>query len=422
MRYLVLLLSLLTPLTATAARSRAVRHPSAPPSGPTFSKEVVRIFQAHCQTCHHPGDIAPFSLTSYAEARPWAAMIKIMTSSRRMPPWKPVDGCGDFHDARKLTQEQIDTIAEWVSNGAPEGNPADLPTPIDFGSGWELGQPDMILKNAEAFTPPAGTDTYRCFTIPTYLTSRGSVAAVDVHPGDRQTVHHLISFIDTTGVSQTLDEQDPGPGYTCFGDPGFSVTGTLGGWAPGARALQMPENIAFELPAASRVVLQVHYHPHHGLQPGPDQTELGIYFAKQPPEKYMQIIPIINTTFTIPPHDGAYQVKAEFPLLTPFPTKIWVIAPHMHLLGRKMQVEMTHVPTNKTTCLINIEDWDFNWQGTYRFKEPISVPAGTRLSLKAIYDNSSNNPKNPNSPPRPVSWGEQTTDEMCIAFIGVTTD
>jgi hypothetical protein len=136
----------------------------------------------------------------------------------------------------------------------------------------------------------------------------------------------------------------------------------------------------------------------------------------------MQIIPIINTTFTIPPHDGAYQVKAEFPLLTPFPTKIWVIAPHMHLLGRKMQVEMTHVPTNKTTCLINIEDWDFNWQGTYRFKEPISVPAGTRLSLKAIYDNSSNNPKNPNSPPRPVSWGEQTTDEMCIAFIGVTTD
>lgn len=409
------------------AKPRAVRHPSAPPpvSGPTFSNEVVRIFQQHCQSCHHEGDIAPFSLTSYQEAKPWATLIKFMTSTKQMPPWKPSAGCGEFLDERTLTQAQIDTIGQWVDNGAPEGNPGDLPQPLTFESSWVLGEPDLIAKSAEPYTPAHQGDTYRCFVYKTNYTSTKYVRAIDTHPGDRETVHHVISFIDTGSTAEQLDAAEAGPGYTCFGGPGFDLPGTLGGWAPGQRPLELPQDTAFELPPGASIVLQVHYHPHHG-HPEPDQTEFGVYFAQQEPRATMRILPIINQTFTIPPNDPNYKVTAELfgfnpPIKTPFPAKLWLIAPHMHLLGRKMRVEMTK-PNGETSCLIDIQDWDFNWQGAYRYREPVDIPAGTRLFATAYYDNSTGNPKNPNSPPKPVSWGEETTDEMCIAFVGVTLE
>src|SRR5205085_11900922 len=198
---------------------------------------------------------------------------------------------------------------------------------------------------------------------------------------------------------------------------------TRGGWAPGARPVQLPDGIAFKLPANSRVVLQVHYHPHNAA-PKPDTTEIGVYYAKTPPSKLLRIVPMINQTFTIPPGDANYRVTAglapapfeKTPL--PVPVHVWLVAPHMHLLGRKMHVNAT-MPNGASECLINIDDWDFNWQGQYLYKNAMALPAGTRLSLEAFYDNSSDNFRNPNDPPKPVSWGEQTTDEMCIAFLGV---
>ncbi|HYI09249.1 MAG TPA: ascorbate-dependent monooxygenase [Thermoanaerobaculia bacterium] len=428
MRRSLFLILLAISLPLVAARQRAVRHPSAAPpvTGPTFSNEVVRIFQQHCQNCHHDGDIAPFSLVTYDEAKPHATLIKIMTQTRQMPPWKPADGCGDFLDERRLSDAEIATLAKWADAGAPEGNRADLPAPIDFSSGWRLGQPDLIFANAEAYTPPAGKDTYRCFTIPTNLTTDAWVRAVDTHPGNRAIVHHVLTFIDTTGASVALDEAEEGPGYTCFGGPGFSLPGTLGGWAPGSPPLELPENVGFELPAGSRLVLQVHYHPHdgdsHGVQHiDADRTELGVYLAAEKPAQAMRVVPLVNMGFTIPPHDANYRVDAELPIKTPFPIKIWFVAPHMHLLGRKMTVQMTP-PNGIAQCLIDIQDWDFNWQGAYRYKSPIDVPAGSRLSLTAWYDNSTSNPRNPNNPPKPVSWGEETTDEMCLAFLGVTVE
>src|SRR5215212_4225548 len=202
----------------SAARQRAVRVPSvpAPAAGPTFNKEVARIFQENCQSCHHPGDIAPFSLMSYREARPYVQLIKEMTQSRQMPPWKAVDGCGEFEAARVLSQKDIDTIARWVDAGAPEGSPADLPQPLQFNGGWSLGQPDLVLSNPEAYTPPADADMYRCFTLPTNINQDQYVSAIDIRPGDRETVHHVIAYVDTTGESVQLDERDPGPGYTSF--------------------------------------------------------------------------------------------------------------------------------------------------------------------------------------------------------------
>jgi hypothetical protein len=418
-RIALALLLFATTAAYAGGKVRSVRHPD-PVTGPTFSKEIVRILQANCQTCHHTGDIAPFPLITYDDAKSHASLIKLMTLTRQMPPWKPADGCGDLLGERKLSDAEIATIGEWVDSGAPEGNRADLPAPLNFKSEWELGDPDLVVANDEPFTPPEGTDTYRCFTMPTNLVTTAYVAATDTHPGDRSTVHHVITYIDTTGASVALDEADPGPGYTCFGGPGFDLPGTLGGWAPGARVLELPKEVAFELPALSRIVLQVHYHPHHGT-PKPDRTQFGIYFAKQPPENIMRVLPIINQTFTIPPNNANYEVDAKVPIPTPFRTKIWFIAPHMHLLGRRMEVEMTP-PNGASQCLVRIDDWDFNWQGVYRYRTPVEVPTGTRLSLRAWFDNSELNPKNPNSPPKSVSWGEATTDEMCIAFLGITVE
>jgi cytochrome c553 len=403
-----LLLVLLVSLFLVGARQRVVRHP-APAGTPTFHKEVVRIFQQHCQTCHREGDIAPFALTSYAEAKPYALLIKLMTQSRQMPPWKPADGCGDFADERRLSDAEIATIAKWVEAGAPEGRAADAPPPLQFASSWTRGEPDLILETGP-YTPPAHGDTYRCFTMPANNVTLKHVVASDTHPGDRESVHHVLSFLDTTGASQQLDDAEPGPGYTCFGGPGFSTTGTLGGWAPGSRPLELPDGAGFEMPANTRVVLQVHYHPHHGA-PKEDRTQFGIYFSKEVPQKLMRVLPILNDHFTIPPHTSNYVVNADFPLLTPIPLQVWFVAPHMHLLGRRMEVTATHLASNKTQCLITIDDWDFNWQGAYRFKQPVTIPAGSRLSVRAVYDN-------PNS--QSVSWGEATTDEMCLAFLGVT--
>jgi len=410
-------------LTIAAARHRGVTAPTPPPpvAGPTFDKEVVRIFQANCQTCHHPGDIAPFSLMSYADASPHAFEIKANVVARVMPPWKPVTGCGEFNTPRVLSSADIATIKQWVDNGAPEGNAADLPAPLDFSSGWVLGDPDLVVGNAKPFTPPGDRDEYRCFSMPTNLTTDKYVSAIDVHPGDRTTVHHVIAYIDTTGESAKLDTD--GNGYQCFGGPGFSITNfassTLGGWAPGSRPDRLPDNVGFLLPANSRLVLQVHYHP-HDPNPKPDQTQVAVYYDKVKPAQTMLMLPLINQTFTIPPNNSNYRVDAAF-TNTLFPAHVWLIAPHMHLLGKRMSVDAT-TSGGATTCLININDWDFNWQGVYRYKDPIAVPVGTRLSLAAYYDNSADNPRNPNSPPRAVSWGEQTTDEMCIAFIGVTLD
>ena len=428
MRRIILVVAIAVTLLGAKATKPPKWSAQQSADSPTFSKEVVRVFQEHCQSCHHPGDIAPFSLMTYADAKPYAQQIKLMTKTHQMPPWKPAPGCGDFADERVLPQSTIDLIAKWVDNGAPEGNRADLPAPLSFNGGWVNGQPDLVLGNSEAYTAPAHGDEYRCFTIPTNTTEDKYISTIDFRPGDRETVHHVIAFIDTGNESAQLDAKDAGPGYQCFGGPGFAITSldssTLGGWAPGSRPVTLPEGVAFRLPAASRVVLQVHYHP-HGDGPKPDQTQIGVYYSKTKPAKTMNILPLVNQTFTIPPNNANYKVNASFTVPAipgvNMDTHAWIVAPHMHLLGKSMKVIAT-LPNGSTQCLINITDWDFNWQGMYRFKQAIAIPARTTLSLEAIFDNSADNPRNPNTPPKPVSWGEETTDEMAIAFVGVTFD
>ncbi|MBS1809191.1 MAG: hypothetical protein JST84_13590 [Acidobacteria bacterium] len=394
---------------------------------PTFSKEVVRILQGKCQSCHHPGDIAPFSLMTYKDTKQFAVAIKDAVVSKRMPPWKPLASCGNFRDVRQLTDAELATLTQWVDSGAPEGDPSDLPTSLVFPDGWSLGEPDLIIRPDEEYTPPKDQDMYRCFTVPTSLRGDRYIQAIDVRAGNRKLVHHVIAYTDPTGASKALDDNDPGPGYTSFGGPGFSNYGMLGGWAPGARPFFNPDGIAMKLDKNARVVFQVHYHPCQTATCGTgspkeesDRTEIGIYFAKAPVTKTLQYLPLVNTSFAIPAGNNNYKVTASF--TTPLGAKIINITPHMHLLGKSIGVEMT-VP-GKTTpdCLVNIDKWDFRWQGTYTYQDPVTLPVGGKLSLTTYFDNSAANPNNPNSPPKVVRWGEATTDEMALAFIGFTLD
>ncbi len=417
---------------AAASVTKAANAAKRTQGMPTFDKEVVRLFQKNCQSCHHPGDIAPFSLMSYKEARPWAVSIREAVVTKSMPPWKPQPGCGDFKDARALTQDEINTIAAWVDAGAPEGSAADMPKAQEFPDGWALGAPDFIATPAESFTPPQGKDTYRCFVVPTsQLRGDRWIQGLDVKPGNSKIVHHVIAYADPLGKSVELDAKEAGPGYTCFGGPGFDISlgineilagnsPMLGGWAPGSRGYFAPEGNGVKLPsnANARIVLQVHYHPTG--QPETDRTSVGFYFAQKPVAKAMLPLPLVNQTFVLPAGAKAHAVTARF-TATGFAGKILGITPHMHLLGKQIKVEMTQ-PGQPTQCLVNIPSWDFNWQGSYLYQNAIPFAANSRIDLSCVFDNSADNPFQPNNPPKAVKWGEETTDEMALAFIAFTLD
>ncbi|MFN0085740.1 MAG: hypothetical protein ACKVX9_10155 [Blastocatellia bacterium] len=404
--------------TSSEAGSKTGKRSQA---APTYNKEVVRILQKSCQTCHHPGDIAPFSMMTYRETRPWAASIREQVITKKMPPWKPLAGCGDFRDARGLAQEEINTLVAWVDGGAPEGNASDLPPMLEFPDGWSLGAPDLVIAPETEYTPPTQGDMYRCFTVPAgNLRGDRWIGALTVKPGNARIVHHVIAYGDPTGESVALDAKDPEPGYRCFGGPGISTTQMLGGWAPGSRGYFAPDGTGIKLNNNSRVVVQVHYHPTGEKET--DRTLVGLYFSKKPVERELQVLPLVNTGFTIPAGAKNYDVTASFTVPALLSAKIWAITPHMHLLGKKIKVELTRANVVTPECLVDIPQWDFNWQGTYLYNKPVELTPNSRLRLTCNYDNSTDNPFNPNNPPKAVRWGEETTDEMALAFIGFTLD
>ncbi|HMH48656.1 MAG TPA: hypothetical protein VK548_00375 [Candidatus Acidoferrum sp.] len=388
---------------------------------PTFSNEVVRILQSRCQTCHRTGEHAPFPLLTYRDAYDKRDDIKDAVRGRAMPPWKPVPGFGDFTESRRLTDAEQATIVSWIEAGAPEGDRAKLPSPRVFPEGWRLGPPDHVLEMAEAFTVPAkASDIYRCFLIPTNFPEDRWVTKVEFAPGDRKLVHHILSYIDTGTTAADLDKADPGPGYTCFGGPGFLPVGGLSGWAPGTQPRVMDPGIGMLLPKGATVVLQMHYN-NNATESRNDRTRMALHFAKTPIEKRQRGLAVLDRTFTIPAGERRYEVHGSLTIPAGRDMHANSIAPHMHLLGREMKVTATY-PDGTVRPLIHIDDWDFNWQGSYTFTKPVPLPAGTRIDMVALFDNSAENLRQPTRPPRPVSWGEGTTDEMAIVFIGFTLD
>jgi hypothetical protein len=379
----------------------------------SYSKDVAPILWKKCVECHRPGEVGPFSLLTYDDAAKRADFLAEVTAAHRMPPWKPVEGYGEFLDERRLSPAEIKTLDAWAHSGAKQGDPDDLPTPPVFHDGWQLGKPDLVLKMSDAIEiPAAGPDVYRCFVLPFDVDTDRVVGGVEFHPGNRRVLHHALFYLDNTGKARKRDEADPGPGYQSFGGIGFAPSGGLGGWAPGANPRRFPPGMAYLLKRNSDLVLQVHYHPDG--KPETDQSELAIYFAKPPVSKIVASFPVANFDIHIPPGDANYRLEGSFTL--PADIEAVGVTPHMHYLGRDMQLS-AELPDGKTIPLIRIDDWDFNWQGQYMYRRSLLLPKGTQIKLTAGYDNSPANPHNPRSPPKDVGYGEQTTDEMCFCWV-----
>lgn len=399
--------------------------------GPTYAAEVSRIVQAKCHICHRDGDIAPFSLNDYQDAVTWSKDIQAAVSNGIMPPWKPVPGYGEFRDSYALTDGEKQILLDWIANGMPFGNPRDLPPHVKDAGPWPLGTPDITLEVPKPFTPKGGVDVYRCFVLPdSGVTENTWLRAIDTRPGNRQIVHHVLIFQDTTGTAAKMDGQDGSPGYDCFGGPGIPIDytniysaldelGSVAGWAPGTRTHFLPDGIGILLRPTARVVIQEHYYPR--ATTGPDQTSVGLYLANTTIQKRLYQIPVVNTTFTIPPNT-VQNVAAIFPPVPlPLSAQAIEIFPHMHLLGTHILADL-YDQNNNITHLIYEDNWQFQWQGEYTFERPVTIPAYSHVKVTCTFDNTVNNPNNPNNPIVAVSWGERTTDEMCLAFVGVTLD
>ena len=322
---------------------------------PTFSDEVVRILQARCQTCHRPGEHAPFALLTYRDAYERRDDMRDALQGRVMPPCKPVPGFGEFVGPRRLGDAELTTLVRWIEAGAPEGDPAKLPPPLVVPDGWKLGPPDHVLEMAEPYTVAArASDVYRCFVIPTSFSEDRGVTKVEDAPSDRKVVHHILSYIDTTSAAKALDRGDPGPGYTCFGGPGFPPAGGLSGWAPGSQSRVMADGVGMLLPKGAKVVLQMHYN-NGEPQSRTDRTRVALHFAKSPIDKRQRSVAILNRTFTIPPGERRYEVRASWTVPPGRDLRANTITPHMHLLGREMKVTATY-PDGTVRPLIHIDD------------------------------------------------------------------
>ncbi len=379
-------------------------------TGITYCKDVAPILFQHCASCHRPGEVAPFPLLSYKDAAKRANFLVEVTKSRRMPPWKAEKGHIPFKNERGLSKAELDVLARWAKAGAPKGDPKDMPPLPKFKEGWVLGKPDLILRMPEPYTIRAdGSDIYRCFAIPTGLKEDRTVAAVEFHPGNRRVVHHAVFFLDKSGRGRRRDKEEKGPGYESFGGPGVPAIGILGGWAPGVTARFWPNNVGWWLPGGSDLILQMHYHPTGKVEK--DQSEVGIYFTKK---RGKSIIPFTIGTrhINIPAGKKNHKITAYATL--PTDVTVYGTFPHMHVVGRKIELLAQLPGEKKKKVLVRIPDWDFDWQDQYVYRKPFKLPKGTKFTINAVYDNSKDNPFNPNDPPKRVTFGEQTTDEMCL--------
>jgi uncharacterized protein (TIGR03437 family) len=393
----------------------------------TYNEHIAPIIYGNCTKCHRPGQVAPFSLMSFEDVRSHARTITTVTQSRYMPPWKPEPGWTSYRDERRLSSAQISLIQQWVDGGMPPGDPAKAPLVPQYTDSWQLGTPDLIVEMPTAFSVPAdGPDVYRNFVVPTKLTSDKWVRAIELKPSARSVVHHALFFSDTTGgaLAQEKKTNDGQPGFPGFGtiltvgNPLAALNGGLGGWVPGTTPAFLPQGVAMPLPAGSDFLIQTHFHP-NGL-PQTEKTVVGLYFGPQPARLMTQLqVPAffgVRANLDIPAGEADYKVRGSFVL--PADVDAVGTAAHLHYLGKEAKLTAT-LPNGEVRILLWIRNWEFNWQDQYLFQDLMTLPKGTRLDGELTYDNSTNNYRNPNNPPKRVTWGENSTDEMGSLLLNV---
>jgi hypothetical protein len=395
------------------------------PSQPTFYKNVLPVMQNRCQECHRPGEAAPMSFLTYKEVRPWAKAIREAVITRKMPPWPADPHFGKFSNDRSLSREEIDTLVAWADGGAREGDPSDAPKPAQFAEGWGIHTPDVVFEMPNEFAVPAsGTIDYQYIVIPSGFTEDKWVRELEARPGNRQLVHHIIAFVRPPG-SNWLKDAKPGIPFVKVkeehrgerkhrrDDDNSGPPELLVGFAPGTPPGILQPGQAKLIKAGSDFVFQMHYTANG--KPGTDRSRLGLVFATEPPRERVYTVGASNEKFEIPAGDGNYEVESDVTLQEP--AKLVDLMPHMHLRGKDF-VYTAFYPTGESETLLRVPKYDFSWQLFYYLTEQKALPAGTRLHCVAHFDNSPNNPANPDAT-KSVSWGDQSWEEMMIGFFDV---
>ena len=359
----------------------------------TYTQDIAKIINNRCVECHHAGTAAPFELDSYEHAKNWSEMIKEVVQQRRMPPWEADPRYGKFKNDLRMNQDEIDTLVAWIDNGAPYGDKKDMPKLKGFPAGWTIDKPDKTFKMPTEYTVQAdGVVEYQRFVTPTNFTEDVWIQASEARPGNRAAVHHIIVYVREKGSNKR------------------SGLPAIAGFAPGEEPMVFPKGTGYRIPAGAELVWEVHYTPTGKVEK--DRCEVGLIFCKEPPERSVEMSLAINQKFVIPAGAENHPVIAKRSIVKD--VELISLMPHMHLRGKSFKYEAIF-PDGKKETLLSVPNYDFNWQHRYRFAKPKFLPRGTVIECTAHYDNSSENPANPEAT-KPVRWGDQTFEEMMIGF------
>jgi hypothetical protein len=384
---------------------------------PTFAKDVAPILYKNCTTCHRPGEIAPMSLLTYEDARPYARAIYEEVRDGHMPPWHAEAPEGTFTNERRLSDAEKNILMKWATNGAPKGNPADMPAVPKYADGWQLGTPDKIYEMTQPYeVPPAGTVNYEYFYIPTDIKEPTWVKGIEIRPSARSVVHHVLMYywakpdMQRTAVLLPNKEQsqipEGTPGRSPRRPPAGMRPSLVATYAPGTNPQMMPAGTAVRLEPGGVIELQMHYTT-NGTGTT-DRTRVGLFLSKEPSQREIRISQFLNGTLKLPA--GASDVQVDADVAFAQDATLWGLFPHTHLRGKKWRYTL-ELPDGTKKVILDVPRYDFNWQTYYMFKEPLQIPRGAKIISSAWYDNSAKNPANPD-PKVDVFWGDQTWEEM----------
>jgi hypothetical protein len=384
----------------------------------TFARDIAPIVYDKCVTCHRSSGPAPFSLETYRDVRQRASVIAAVTKSGFMPPYRATSEAGRFAGQQHLTPQEAELIDEWVAGGALEGDERGRPPLPRFADGWQLGKPDLVVTPNAAYQLPAGgSDVFRIFVMPLPVTTTKYVVGIEFHPGNARVVHHANIRLDRTTGSRDLDLRDPAPGYDgLLARSAVYPEGHFLGWTPGQVAPLVSSNLAWRLDPGTDLVVQLHMQPS-----GADedvQPQIGLFFSDTPAQETPVILRLGSQGLDIAPGEASYRIEDSYVL--PVDVQLHAVQPHAHYRLRHARGTAT-LPDGTTRVLIDLPDWDFRWQHVYRFEQPVALPKGTRVAMSYRYDNSADNPRNPQVPPRRVRWGQRSFDEMGDLWFQFTT-